>query len=160
MFEKHVMPTPPQCTHLVTQVWHRALPSVFLTWVSDAGRFGELQLHGRTPVPCSSCHCHCKHDLIPFTSRQWMPTLMLRTSHITLSALPSKIEYRIMLRDEHCFQLWWFCLTQNTKIISFKQFFRRLKFLFSKWGLLFNSKYLYLKKKVLIKSNNVSEYFC
>ena len=44
------MPTSPIPTHLVTQVWHEALPSVFVSWVSGAGRFGELQLHGWTPV--------------------------------------------------------------------------------------------------------------
>ena len=26
MFEKHLMPTPPRPTHLVMQVWHKALP--------------------------------------------------------------------------------------------------------------------------------------
>ena len=30
MLEKHLMPTPPLPTHLVMQVWHRALLSVFL----------------------------------------------------------------------------------------------------------------------------------
>ena len=47
------MPTPHLPTHLVMQVWHKALPSVFVTWVSNSGRFGELQLHGWTPVNCS-----------------------------------------------------------------------------------------------------------
>ena len=46
MMEKHVMPTPP----LPTQVWHKALPSVFVIRVSGARRFGELLLHGWTPV--------------------------------------------------------------------------------------------------------------
>ena len=50
MMEEHVMPTPPLITHLVTQVGHKALPSVFVICVSGAGRFGELQLHGGTPV--------------------------------------------------------------------------------------------------------------
>ena len=30
MLEKHLMPTPPLPTHLVMQVWHKALPSVFV----------------------------------------------------------------------------------------------------------------------------------
>ena len=40
MLEKHVMPTPPLPTNLVTQVLHKALPSVFVIGVSGAGRFG------------------------------------------------------------------------------------------------------------------------
>ena len=44
------MPTPHLPTHLLTQVWHKALPSVFVILVSGAGRFGELQLYGWTPV--------------------------------------------------------------------------------------------------------------
>ena len=44
------MPTSPLPPHLVVKVCHKALPSVFLSWVSGAGRFGELQLHGWTPV--------------------------------------------------------------------------------------------------------------
>ena len=50
MLNKHVMPTPPLPTHLVRQAWHKALPSVFVICVSGAGRLGELQLHGWTPV--------------------------------------------------------------------------------------------------------------
>ena len=50
ILEKHVMPTPPLPTHLAMQVWHKVLPYVFVFWVSGAGRLGELQLHGWTPV--------------------------------------------------------------------------------------------------------------
>ena len=50
MLKKHVMPTPPLPTNLLMQVWQKALPSVFVIGVSGAGRFGELQLHGWTPV--------------------------------------------------------------------------------------------------------------
>ena len=50
ILEKLVMPTSPLPHHLLTQVWHEAIPSVFMSWVSGAGRFGELQLQGWTPV--------------------------------------------------------------------------------------------------------------
>ena len=49
MLEKHVIPTPPLPTHLVTQVWHKAL-TVFLVKESGAWRFSELQLHVWTHV--------------------------------------------------------------------------------------------------------------
>ena len=45
MLEKHVMLTPPLPTHLDTQVWNKAPPSLFVIWLSGAGRFGQLQLH-------------------------------------------------------------------------------------------------------------------
>ena len=50
MLEKHLMPIPPHPTHLVIQVWHGALLSVFVRGVSGAGRLCDLQLHGWTPV--------------------------------------------------------------------------------------------------------------
>ena len=50
-----------------------------------------------------SCFCHifapsihCEYDFIPFTSPQWASTWILRTGHITLSAVPSKTEHRIL----------------------------------------------------------------
>ena len=58
MVEKHLMPTPPLSSNLVTQVWQKALPSVFVIRVSGAGRFGELQLHGWIPV-CESSPWLC-----------------------------------------------------------------------------------------------------
>ena len=45
---------------------------------------------------------HCKYDFIPFTQLQWASTWKLRICHITLSAVPSKTEHRI-LYDRH----WW-----------------------------------------------------
>ena len=49
MLEKHLMSIPPLYTHLVMQIWHEALPSVFVVWVSAAGRFDDLKLHRWTP---------------------------------------------------------------------------------------------------------------
>ena len=46
ILQEHVMPSPHISTHLVMQVWHKALPSVFVVLVSGDGRFGELQLLG------------------------------------------------------------------------------------------------------------------
>ena len=39
---------------------------------------------------------HCKYDFIPFTQLQWASTWKLRICHITLSAVPSKTEHRIL----------------------------------------------------------------
>ena len=50
MLEKHLMPTPHLPTQLVMQVWHKAIPSVFVRGVSGAGRLYDLQLHGWTPT--------------------------------------------------------------------------------------------------------------
>ena len=48
---KHVMPTPSLPTHLVMKVCQKAAPSVFVISVCGAWAFGELKVHGRTPVP-------------------------------------------------------------------------------------------------------------
>ena len=45
------MPTPSLPTHLVMKVWQKALPSVFVISVCGAWGFGELKVHGWTPVP-------------------------------------------------------------------------------------------------------------
>ena len=39
---------------------------------------------------------HCKYDFIHFIYCQWKSTWMIITGHITLSAVPSKTEHRIM----------------------------------------------------------------
>ena len=54
VMEKHLMPTQPLPTHLVMQVWHGVLLSVFVRWVSGARRLSDLQLHGWTHL-CDMC---------------------------------------------------------------------------------------------------------
>ena len=86
MLKKHVMPTPPLTIHLLTQVWHKALPYVFVIWVSGAGRFVELQLHGWIPVTwicnCMSvnfahvCHLHT------FLSPSYMSVILTYVCHL------------------------------------------------------------------------------
>ena len=51
---------------------------------------------------------HCKYDFIPFTQLQWSSTWKLKICHITLSAVPSKTEHRI-LYAKTCF--FWICFS-------------------------------------------------
>ena len=59
-------------------------------WMALARRF-ELFLVILFPFST-----HCKIYFIPLTSRQWTSTWMLRTGHITLSAVPTNTEHRIL----------------------------------------------------------------
>ena len=61
---------------------------------------------------------HCKYDFIPFTQLQWASTWKLKICHITLSAVPSKTEHRILYVFDSIINFrkvthFWLCLLET-----------------------------------------------
>ena len=76
-----------------------------------------------------------KYDFIPFTSCQWASTWKLRTGHITLSAVPSKTEQRILCAPPpkthtHAHQIYMVLTFLSNVIYLQVAFLRRVNILF------------------------------